>query len=224
MLVVAARSVGAAPAGFRVAFDAPLEDLGLGARSRLERDGERWWLDGRPIAAVPGVIEEPARWEPLPRVAPRGALAARLEALLPDLPLDPEWQHLFRTAVALGRCSPLAPLTAVLARTLLGRGPGSTPIGDDFLVGWLAGLARQRRAAPPAQRMLGERLAETCRLSRHFLHHALSGRFHEAFVRLAGLAAPPELDHPWARALCAQGDRSGRAALAGFLTGLHQGA
>lgn len=107
---------------------------------------------------------------------------------------------------------------------LLGRGSGSTPSGDDLLVGWLAGLARQGRPAPAVRRALAASLAATCRLSRHFLGHALAGRFHLALVRLAGLGAAPAADHPLARALARQGDRSGRASLAGYLAGLQQGA
>jgi hypothetical protein len=148
----------------------------------------------------------------------------QLEALSPGLFFDPEWTMLLGSALALARTPPGAPPTADLAAALLGRGSGSTPTGDDFLVGWLAGLGRQGHLDLPARRKIAGRLSETCRLSRHFLHHALRGRFHRALEEVAALPDLPGPDHPRARALCALGETSGRATFAGYLTGVHQGA
>ena len=124
------------------------------------------------------------------------------------------------------RCLGAAHLSAVAgwAVAMIGRGSGSTPSGDDLLVGWLAGLPRQLRRGLPAHRALANRLIATCRLSRRFLHNALAGCFHLAFARLASPDVVPGAAHPLARALAEQGDRSGHASLAGCLAGLYQGA
>jgi len=223
MVAVVGRSAGASPAGFRLATETPANDWGLGTSSWLKFDGSRWTLDGRHLA-IDGRegIEEAARWESLPRIAPLGSLADRLAELVPDL--DQEWNFLFWQAHAFARLRPVDPMTGIHAATLIGRGSGSTPIGDDFLAGWLGGLARQGHAELPVHRTLAARLVDTCRLSRHFLHHALAGRFHSGLVRLARLSSLPAKNHPLALALAAQGDRSGRAALAGYATGIYQGA
>jgi hypothetical protein len=224
MVALVGGGLDPSPAGLRLGCAAPGVQLGLTPGSRLEREGDRWLLDGRPLALDPARAGAAPACPSLPRLAPEGPLAPRLEAVLPRATLDPEWLRLGRAALALGQASLLAPPTTALATALLGCGSGSTPAGDDLLVGLLAGLARQGRTVLPLHRALAGGLAATCRLSRHFLHHALAGRFHLALVRLAGLPGLPGPDHPAARALAAQGDRSGRAALAGYLAGLHLGA
>lgn len=223
LLALAGRGGGAAPAGIRLAAEAPVPELGLAAGSRLEHGADGWAVDGRPLAVdAPGVREEPSTWAPLPRLVPRAPLSGLLAALAPAV--DDEWMGLLRSAEALARTGPLAPAAAGFALALLGRGSGSTPAGDDFLVGWLAGLRRQRQERLPVHAALEAGLAATCRLSRHFLGHALAGRFHAAVVRAASAPILPGPDEPAARALAALGDRSGRAALAGLYAGAYQGA
>jgi hypothetical protein len=99
-------------------------------------------------------------------------------------------------------------------------GSGSTPSGDDLLVGYVAGLARRGLRALPVHRALAANLAATCRLSRHFLHHALAGRFEDNVAGLTQMQGPFELSLPLVARIAAQGDRSGRALLAGYLAAL----
>jgi hypothetical protein len=225
MIALVARSLAASPAGFRLASERPAEDLRCRPCSRLEFDGQRWRLDGRllDLSGLEG-RDEPTRIEPGPRIAPLGPLTYRLGPFLPRGQADPQWSVLTRTAEILARTDPRDPATTAELAALVGRGPGSTPTGDDFLVGWFAGMARQGRPDLPARAVLEANLSRTCRLSRHFLHHALSGCFQNAFVRLARLPGVPDPHHPVARALLALGDTSGRAAFLGYLAGLYQGA
>jgi uncharacterized protein DUF2877 len=224
LLALAGRGACAAPCGIRLAVEAPVPELGLAAGSSLEQGADGWLVDGRRLAVdAPGVRDEPSTWAPLPRLVPRAPLAGLLAALAPPA-LDDEWLGLLRAAEALARTSPLAPAATACALALLGRGSGSTPAGDDFLVGWLAGLRRQRQERLPVHGALEAGLSATCRLSRHFIGHALAGRYHAAVVRAASAAILPGPDEPAARALAALGDRSGRAALAGLYAGAYQGA
>ena len=76
-------------------------------------------------------------------------------------------------------------------RRLVGWGEGLTPAGDDFLVGWLAGLdamahgddARRRYldALAPLIAALGDR---TTPIAAHFLRQAAKGHYNEALERL----------------------------------------
>jgi hypothetical protein len=148
---------------------------------------------------------------------------ASLWSLVPMEDRDPEWVLLFSRAGLLAASSPSSPETAACALRLLGVGSGSTPSGDDLLVGYLAGLARRGLRDLPMHRALAANLAATCRLSRHFLHHALAGRFEDNVARLARTEGPFELSHPLVARIAAQGDRSGRALLAGFAAALCAG-
>ena len=69
---------------------------------------------------------------------------------------------------------------------LIGAGPGTTPSGDDLIVGVLAGLwltdAPAEREA--LTREVTPLLGRTTRASRHFLGHALAGDFAEPALRL----------------------------------------
>ncbi len=64
---------------------------------------------------------------------------------------------------------------------LIGAGPGTTPTGDDMVVGSLAALAVLGRAdaASALSATVAPRLAETTTTSRHYLAAAASGRFAE---------------------------------------------
>jgi hypothetical protein len=240
MLVVAGRKVEVSPAGFRLCAEAPGAALGVGPCSRLEFDGRAWRLDGRALEPDAHALSgAPARRPDLPRIAVAepfddlwdGTVAVAAAPVAPEVPpahafdpADPEGRRLRDRARLLADASPEGPATAQELACLIGTGPGSTPTGDDFVAGWLAGIDRQGRGGLPAHRTLAGLLGRTCRLSRHFLHHALAGRFHAALVRLSDLPGLPEPRHPGVQALIALGDRSGRAALAGYLTGLAQGA
>lgn len=89
--------------------------------------------------------------------------------------------------------------TFPLLAELVGAGPGSTPAGDDVVVGVLAGLGVAGSAGlldPDAQERVGElriqvlRIsAQTTSLSRHDLRAAADGRFCERVHRLVGALA-----------------------------------
>ena len=75
---------------------------------------------------------------------------------------------------------------------LIGAGPGTTPTGDDMLVGCLAALAVLGRAdaASALSRVIAPLLETTTSTSRHYLEAAASGRFAEHVHDLvAGFAA-----------------------------------
>lgn len=78
-------------------------------------------------------------------------------------------------------------LVATTLKHLVGVGPGTTPSGDDVIVGVFAALAmiRDRARIHQLTQALTPRLATTTRASRHFLNHAISGHFAEPVVRLA---------------------------------------
>ncbi|MDU5141717.1 MAG: DUF2877 domain-containing protein [Paenibacillus dendritiformis] len=74
-----------------------------------------------------------------------------------------------------------------LMRYFLGRGPGLTPSGDDFLVGVLAVhklTGAFHDACVAALRHMAEREAITTDVSRAYLLHALQGRFSDKVARV----------------------------------------
>lgn len=90
------------------------------------------------------------------------------------------------------------PLTDPL-RGLVGAGPGTTPSGDDIIVGVLAGLRAtgddsRAHALELATRPL---LPRTTEASRHYLRHAMNGAFaehvHHAIAALSGFGSVPSL-------------------------------
>jgi len=117
------------------------------------------------------------------------------------------------------------------ARALVGLGPGSTPTGDDLLVGALAGawhLAALDRRSVRLRDRLCEIVASldrgaTTPTAWEMLQEATRGAFPEPLLRLArGLGDPAESDESLAaatRALAAMGGHSG-ADLAAGLVGL----
>lgn len=107
---------------------------------------------------------------------------------------------------------------------LIGGGPGSTPSGDDVIVGVLAGL-RAGGAIDAA-----DSIAATCRRplerltttsSAHYLSAAADGRFADRVHELVGgLRAVGAADHAIGRAL-SWGATSGFDLLAGIVAGAH---
>jgi len=112
-----------------------------------------------------------------------------------------------------------------VARELVGLGPGLTPSGDDFLVGYLAALWSRRREdgmealleALPAR--LASLLASGNAVSRQMLGDASLGRFPEVLVEVAqALDGAGDVAASALRAL-AIGDCSGADLLCGLLFG-----
>lgn len=109
-------------------------------------------------------------------------------------------------------------------RPIVGRGPGSTPAGDDALVGMLAVL---HRATPPSTAApivaavgtaLGPLLGRTTTISAHFLRLALDGWFSERLLAVVDdLAITGGVDARHLAALLATGATSGADALAGVV-------
>lgn len=92
-------------------------------------------------------------------------------------------------------------LLAARLRTLVGSGPGSTPAGDDMIVGVLAVLHRCGDRGHPALELLRSalpgQLSRTTMTSRHLLTAALEGgvadRVHHVLAGLDGVASVPGL-------------------------------
>ena len=74
---------------------------------------------------------------------------------------------------------------------VIGLGDGLTPAGDDFLVGYLAGLwsASRARARDAVRNAVGAAIAanaaRTGTISRHYLEAAIAGEVSEPLARLA---------------------------------------
>jgi hypothetical protein len=143
------------------------------------------------------------------------AMQRRLEQALPSL------------ARAIDRFD--AELAVQALAPLAGLGPGLTPSGDDFIVGWLGALwarcslqldcrAFLTRLAEP----LGRFVARSHAISRQFLLDALAGEFSEALSDLACAIATHDRERALTRAenVLRFGHSSGADALAGFLFGL----
>jgi hypothetical protein len=88
---------------------------------------------------------------------------------------------------------------------LVGRGPGTTPAGDDTLIGLLAGLEVLAATSPAlglrllraTRNMLGAPLERpTSLLSAQLLASATAGRFSEPLLELQKALAPQEVIHP----------------------------
>ena len=118
-----------------------------------------------------------------------------------------------------------ARVTACVA-SLVGRGPGLTPSGDDALVGLLAVL---HRLAPPGDRpleLLGRAVAahlhRTGDISAHYLRLAADGHFGERPIALCDALAGGAQDElqAAAAAVLATGATSGADALLGVVSGV----
>lgn len=110
--------------------------------------------------------------------------------------------------------------------SLVGRGPGLTPSGDDALVGLLAVLHRLAPADERSLALLGPtvaaRLHRTADISAHYLRLAVAGHFGERLIALCdalAAASPAEVETA-AAAVIATGATSGADALLGVLSGV----
>jgi hypothetical protein len=166
-----------------------------------------------------------ARWwrPPRPHLARLGSAAARLPDLVPD-PLDAGGRAAVRELVAALRVPDAD--AAGPAASLLGRGPGLTPVGDDVLAGALVTL---RALASPAADRLAEVLTSrpgigdrTTLVSAAILRHAARG---ECVPELAGVVTALGSDETaglyraWAR-LRRIGHSSGAGLAQGVLAAL----
>lgn len=115
---------------------------------------------------------------------------------------------------------------ASAAQCLAGLGPGLTPAGDDFLLGWLFGLycGQSRLAAHGlsfaaiAASVVTGAPARTTWLSSAWLYHAAQGEFSEPWHALAnGLATSRSATAQAIQLLRGRGATSGEDALAGLL-------
>lgn len=75
---------------------------------------------------------------------------------------------------------------------LIGRGPGSTPSGDDVIVGALAAIQALGLSTSAARPLSGQ-LSQTTAASRHDLWWALHGRVSQRLLSLLGSFASPHL-------------------------------
>jgi hypothetical protein len=112
--------------------------------------------------------------------------------------------------------------------SLVGRGPGVTPSGDDALVGLLAVLQRlgpagDRTALALLRAAVAEQLHRTGDISAHYLRLAAEGHFGERLIVLVDALAAGARDEVQsaAAAVVATGASSGADALLGVVTGVH---
>lgn len=114
-------------------------------------------------------------------------------------------------------------------KRLIGRGQGSTPAGDDMLVGALAFLLAWQDAPLERSLFAGLKLLETelssltTRTSETYLHHALNGVFSSDLIRLASacLAGNTEKTRRSLSRLLAHGATSGLDSAMGFILATH---
>jgi hypothetical protein len=121
-------------------------------------------------------------------------------------------------AIAVGSTDPLTGA----AHDLAGLGEGSTPAGDDFLVGAMYALRAvlpEARAAELCQVIAAAAAPRTSSLSAQWLQRAAGGEAIPAwsFFLSALAAGEPARIRAGAREVLALGHTSGRAALAGFI-------
>ena len=114
------------------------------------------------------------------------------------------------------------------AEKMIGLGPGVTPAGDDFLIGFLAGLWS---TAGKDQRQLsfvlsfGDRLMKIAKrtnlISRTYLYHAVQGQFSSSLSNLAeAIALGSENIRGTSEAAMRVGHSSGMDSVTGLLIGL----
>jgi len=131
-------------------------------------------------------------------------LAGRL-AIVATAASDRSWHESARMALAVRSALEVWGALGVVLAKVVGRGPGSTPSGDDVLVGILAVLnsphsgAEGARAAESLGRAILTLLWTTSDLSAQLLRQAVKGLFsrdvHELVLALLGNPAPQELQN-----------------------------
>lgn len=165
--------------------------------------------------------------------APRSGFAPLLlDATAPGSPLEHAMQRRLRhTLPALARASSSLDCVAAAQalEQLAGLGPGLTPSGDDFIVGYLAALHCRGSREPLLRKFLDGLTAPLTRLaaaanliSRQFLLNAVEGEFSESLAQLV-LAVQAD-DEPRLRdsaeRLVRVGHSSGADSLVGVMFGL----
>ncbi len=163
------------------------------------------------------------RGETLPAITEATAWASRN--------LAPPVKSAFRTVPALLDATDAlhAGEACAAIEPLIGLGPGLTPSGDDFLVGYFAGLwstaghdtARLQFLASVGA-WLSEASAQTNVISRAFIHSAVRGHISEPIAQLAQRVDQPDnMDNVQAATLAALqiGHSSGTDGVAGLLFG-----
>ena len=104
---------------------------------------------------------------------------------------------------------------------LVGRGSGSTPLGDDYLAGWMAARMSRSLWSQADREGLRKALSGTTRLSRHYLSHLAEGRAEAALAEFVRTRPQPAVGA--ALSLAGRGDRSGLGTLVGLVAGLTTG-
>jgi hypothetical protein len=116
---------------------------------------------------------------------------------------------------ARGRPSPLD------VATLVGRGDGLTPYGDDVLCGWLAVHRAAGLATPEVDAAILERVATTTLLSATLLDCAMHGEVIPEFAAWLGALGTGD-EEPRAEVLARVGHTSGRGLLEGATRALEE--
>jgi len=142
------------------------------------------------------------RWLPSRHVKTEPGLASRL-AVVATAASDRSWHESARMAQAVRSALDVSAALGDVLGKVVGRGPGSTPSGDDVLVGILAVLnsshsgAAGARAAESLSRAILPLLWTTSDVSGQLLRQAVKGLFsrdvHELVLALLGNPAPQQL-------------------------------
>lgn len=177
----------------------------VAAGTEVVFDGERLRFPGFELDCR-DAVETDLRASPVFREDPEG-LQSCLAAARALLRVKAPWEGLRSIDPALDEES--------LVGLLMGKGPGLTPSGDDFLCGclWSCAVAGDARFDRLAE-VVAAHAGETTPVSRGFLMSAASGSFVEALKMAEG---EPLEGLGW---LLAQGSSSGADALAGVVHGL----
>ncbi|MBS27379.1 MAG: hypothetical protein CL566_00395 [Alphaproteobacteria bacterium] len=190
-----------------------IEPIGIADRSL----DETWWmtawnlyLDTRSTAGFAVALDEQSSNSSLAE-----AIASRVRSTVPDLLSSASAGNLEHAGACLAR--------------LIGAGPGLTPSGDDFTVGFLLGLCtgseRNRQLAEHLARDCSQRSRASTDISRHYLGHAAVGRFAGSSVRLADAVVTGAGDMPTRlQTVLGAGASSGSDTAFGILCGLAVGA
>lgn len=145
---------------------------------------------------------------------------------IPPAHLTAAWPILRGLLVGREHITPPPELTHAdeVAAWLIGRGPGLTPAGDDFLMGWLyalwaGGLGTRDEGQSPVT-SLPSLLHRTTTLSAAYLQAASKGEAAETWHTLVEVLNQPVVEERLtaaAQAILATGHTSGADALAGFV-------